>query len=306
MYSDAHPREFPACSGCGLCRLVCPMWRNRRDPRFSPEGLAKALQCGATAAELAPPLDACSLCGACDPVCPERIDLTGMIMELRRALPRQPELVAQQAKFAQAAASAGVAPAGALLLPGAALRADPVLLTCVQALLGIAVAADDGADIALALETGGAIDTLRQRAFLRGLTTFGGRTLVVGDGLLLRQLRRWLPAARLQGLGEALGNVGAIRRRLASADFYVIEARAYHADYERLVGHYDGLRADTGCAMNLDLQRIAIPAVDEAEARWMLQGRRPARIIVENPAERAILRRVADVPVLHLAELAEI
>jgi ferredoxin len=282
------------------------MWRNRRDPRFSPEGLAKALQCGATAAELAPPLDACSLCGACDPVCPERIDLTGMIMELRRALPRQPELVAQQAKFAQAAASAGVAPAGALLLPGAALRADPVLLTRVQALLGIAVAADDGADIALALETGGAIDTLRQRAFLRGLTTFGGRTLVVGDGLLLRQLRRWLPAARLQGLGEALGNVGAIRRRLASADFYVIEARAYHADYERLVGHYDGLRADTGCAMNLDLQRIAIPAVDEAEARWMLQGRRPARIIVENPAERAILRRVADVPVLHLAELAEI
>ena len=306
MYSHAHPREFSACSGCSLCRLVCPMWRNRRDPRFSPEGLAKALQCGATAAELAPPLDACSLCGACDPVCPERIDLTGMIMELRRALPRQPELVAQQAKFAQAAASAGVAPAGALLLPGAALRADPVLLTRVQALLGIAVAADDGADIALALETGGAIDTLRQRAFLRGLTTFGGRTLVVGDGLLLRQLRRWLPAARLQGLGEALGNVGAIRRRLASADFYVIEARAYHADYERLVGHYDGLRADTGCAMNLDLQRIAIPAVDEAEARWMLQGRRPARIIVENPAERAILRRVADVPVLHLAELAEI
>ena len=313
MYSHAHPREFSACSGCSLCRLVCPMWRNRRDPRFSPEGLAKALQCGATAAELAPPLDACSLCGACDPVCPERIDLTGMIMELRRALPQQE--IGDRPQFHEArnrglstisTISSAEAPAGALLLPGAALRADPALLARVEGLLGFASAGDDGADIALALETGGAIDTLRQRAFLRGLTTFGGRTLVVGDGLLLRQLRRWLPAARLQGLGEALGNVGAIRRRLASADFYVIEARAYHADYERLVGHYDGLRADTGCAMNLDLQRIAIPAVDEAEARWMLQGRRPARIIVENPAERAILRRVADVPVLHLAELAEI
>jgi ferredoxin len=271
------------------------MWRSHRDPRFSPEGLAKALQCGATAAELAAPLDACSFCGACDPVCPERIDLTGMIMELRRQLP-------QSATTVNVPVPPGPAPAGALLLPGAALRADPALLTRVKGLLGIAVAADDGADIAQALETGGAIDTLRQRAFLRGLD---GRTLVVGDALLLRQLRRWLPAARLQGLGEALGNVGVIRRRLASADFYVIEARAYHADYERLVGHYDGLRADTGCAMNLDLQRIAIPAVDEAEARWMLQGRRPARIVVENPAEREILRRVADVPVLHLAELAE-
>lgn len=298
MYSDAHPREFPACSGCSLCRLVCPMWRRQRDPRFSAEGLAKALQCGATAAELAPPLDACSLCGACDAVCPERIDLSGMIMDLRRALP-------QRATSAGVPVPSGPAPAGALLLPGAALRADPALLTRVQALLGIAVAADDGADIARALETGGAIDTLRQRAFLRGLDIFSGRTLVVGDGLLLRQLRRWLPAARLQGLGEALGNVGTIRRRLASADFYVIEARAYHADYERLVGHYDGLRADTGCTMNLDLQRIAIPAVDEAEARWMLQGRRPARIVVENPAERGVFASLCDVPVLHIAELAD-
>jgi len=300
MYSSAHPREFPACSGCGLCRLVCPMWRRRRDPRFSPEGLAKALQHGATAAELAAPLDACCLCGACDPVCPERIDLSAMIMELRQEIGDRPQFHESRNR-----GLSPISPAGALLLPGAALRADPALLDRVEALLGIAVAADDGADIALALETGGAIDTLRQRAFLRGLATFGGRTLVVGDGLLLRQLRRWLPGARLQGLGEALGNVGAIRRRVASADFYVIEARAYHADYERLVGHYDRLRAETGCAMNLDLQRIAIPAVDEAEARWMLQGRRPARIIVENPADRAVLARVCDVPVLHIAELAD-
>ena len=73
----------------------------------------------------------------------------------------------------------------------------------------------------------------------------------------------------------------------------LIEARTYHADHARLVAHYDGLRKETGCAMNLDLQRIAIPACDEAEARWMLKGRRPARIVVENPADRDILRRVA-------------
>ncbi|MBK7024870.1 MAG: 4Fe-4S dicluster domain-containing protein [Sulfuritalea sp.] len=63
------------------------MWRSRRDPRFSPEGIAKARQNGATVGELNPVLDACTLCGACDPVCPENIDLSGMIMALRRDVP---------------------------------------------------------------------------------------------------------------------------------------------------------------------------------------------------------------------------
>jgi Pyruvate/2-oxoacid:ferredoxin oxidoreductase delta subunit len=302
MYSTAHARDYPACSGCSLCRLVCPMWRARRDPRFSPEGLAKARQSGAAVAELAPVLEACALCGACDPVCPENIDLSGMIMDLRRELPPRPEQAALQAGCQRAADAAAAAPAGALLLPGAALRADGELLARVLELLGIRCATDDGADIALALEAGGAIDPGRRRRFLDML---GGRTLVVGDGLLLRELRHWLPGARLQGLGEALGNLGAIRRRIASADFYVVEARAYHADHARLVAHYDALRKESGCAMNLDLQRIAIPACDEAEVRWMLKGRRPARIVVEDAAAREVLRRVADVPVLHLAELNE-
>ena len=301
MYSSAHPRDYPACSGCNLCRLVCPMWRSHRDPRFSPEGIAKARQNGADLAELAPVLDACTLCGACDPVCPENIDLSGMIMDLRRELPPRPELAALQAGWQQAADAAAAAPAGALLLPGAALRADAGLLARVLELLGIPCATDDGADIALALEAGGTIDPARRRRFLDML---GGRTLVVGDGLLLRELRHWLPGARLQGLGEALGNLGTIRRRIASADFYVIEPRAYHADHERLVAHYDALRKESGCAMNLDLQRIAIPACDEAEASWMLKGRRPARIVVEDAAGREVFRRVVDVPVLHLAELA--
>lgn len=302
MHSRAMPRNHSACSGCSLCRLVCPMWRARRDPRYSPEGIAKARQCGATAAVLAEPLDACALCGACDPVCPEGIDPSSMVMELRQALPRRPEAMALQAQLAQAAARAEAAPAGALLLAGTELRANLALLARVQALLGFAGAEDDGADIAFALATGGKPDAARQRRFLAGLA---GRTLVVGDGLILAALRRWLPGARLQSLGEALGSQAAIRRRLASTDFYVIEARAYHADYERLVTYYDRLRAETGCALNLDLQRIAIPANDEAEARWMLQGRRPARIVVESLADRAVVAAVTALPVLHLAELAD-
>lgn len=316
MYSSAHLREYPACSGCSLCRLVCPMWRTRRDPRFSPEGIAKARQNGAQAAELAEALDACALCGACDPVCPEGIALTDMIVELRRDLELPPDLAVLQVGYQQAAADAGAAPAGALLLPGAALRADVGLLARVEALLGLRGADDDGADLAVALEIGGDIDPARKRRFLASVE---GRSLVVGDGLLLRWLRRERPGTRLQGLGEALGNLPAIRRRIASADFYVIEARAYHADQARLVAHYDALRKETGCAINLDLQRIAVPvgasgypglrmgpsAEDLAQACWMLHGHRPARVLVENPAERELLRRVAGVPVLHLAELAD-
>ncbi len=315
MYSTAQPRDYPACSGCSLCRLVCPMWRQRRDPRFSPEGIAKARQHGATVTELAEVLDACTLCGACDPVCPEAIALTGMIMELRRELEVPPDLQVLQVGYEQAAAQAAAAPAGALLLPGAALRAEPDLLARIEALLGLRGAEDDGADLAVALEIGGDIDPLRRRRFLAGLD---GRTLVVGDGLLLAALRVWLPGARLQGLGEALGNLPAIRRRIASADFYVIEARAYHADHARLTAHYDSLRKECGCAMNLDLQRIAMPPrasaypglrmgptrEDLEQAGWLLQGRQPARIVVENAAEREVFRRVIDVPVLHLAELA--
>jgi ferredoxin len=315
MYSTAHPRDYPACSGCSLCRLVCPMWRHRRDPRFSPEGIAKARQNGAGVTELADVLDACTLCGACDPVCPEDIALSDMIMDLRGELELPPDLAVLQVGYAQAAAQAAPAPAGALLLAGAALRADPTLLTQIEALLGLRSAGDDGADLAVALEIGGDIDPQRKRRFLNAID---GRSLVVGDGLLLRELRRWLPGARLQGLGEALGSLPAIRRRIASTDFYVIEARAFHADHARLVAHYDGLRKDRGCTMNLDLQRIAMPArasaypalrmgparEDLEQARWLLQGRRPARIVIEDAAERDVFRRVADVPVLHLAELA--
>ena len=315
MYSSAHPRDYPACSGCSLCRLVCPMWRQRRDPRFSPEGISKARQNGAEVTELAEVLDACTLCGACDPACPEDIALSDMIMQLRGELELPADLAVLQVGYEQAAAQTAPAPAGALLLPGAALRADAPLLAKVEALLGLHAASDDGADLAVALEIGGDIDPQRKRRFLAAID---GRSLIVGDGLLLRALRQWLPGARLQGLGEAIGNLPIIRRHVADTDFYVIEARAFHADHARLVAHYDDLRKERGCTMNLDLQRIAMPAragaypdlrmgparEDLDQARWLLQGRRPARIVVENPAEREVFRRVTDVPVLHLAELA--
>lgn len=311
------PRDYSDCSGCSLCFLVCPMWRGSHDPRFTPEGLAKALQCGATVAELAAPLDACSLCGACDPVCPERIDLPGMVMALRRQLPRRAALDDLHARLRRdAGAESTVSRSAPVLLAGSDLRADAALLARVQALLGLAVVEDDGADIALALEAGVEIPQARLLEFLASLR---GHSIVAEDGLLLRQLRRWLPGSQRMALGAALNSRVSVRGKLGAADLYVVEPRAYHADYERMVGHYHRLQVETGCMLNLDLQRIAIPATapslsrklglvagdDTTQAKWILQGRKATRIVVETLADRAAFERVGDLPVVHVADLAE-
>ena len=320
--APAPRRDFAACSGCSLCFLVCPMWRGSHDPSFTPEGLAKALQCGATASALAAPLDACSLCGACDPVCPERIDLSGMIMNLRRQLassaaPSRPVVLDDLRTRLRRDIIAGsaVSRSAPVLLPGSDLRTAPALLARVQALLGLTVVEDDGADISLALEAGVEIPQARLQGFLASLR---GHSIVAEDGLLLRQLRRWLPGSQRMGLGAALSSRTALRGKLGASDLYVIEPRAYHADHERMVAYYNRLQIETGCTLSLDLQRIAIPAVaqslsqrlglvpgdDPGQANWILQGSKATRIVVETLADRAAFERVSDLPVLHIADLA--
>ena len=112
----------------------------------------------------------------------------------------------------------------------------------------------------------------------------------------------------------------AVRDKLRASDLYVIEPRAYHADQERLVKYYDALRASLGCSMNLDLQRLAIPTTATTagslpaqlgrsrvdvrdQARWILEGREFARIVVEDLNDIAAFAAVTDKPVVHLAQL---
>jgi ferredoxin len=297
MYSTAHPRDYPACSGCSLCRLVCPMWRARRDPRYSPEGIAKAPERRA-AAELAQSSMPASLCGACDPVCPEDIALGDMILDLaprtgpRSALP----VVAARCRTAPAGTAAAAGRRLARRCGTAGARA------------GAARAAPSPKTTAPTSrwrwKPAATIDPPAPAALPRHAATAaaGGRRR-----LAAALVARKLPGARCMGLGEALGNLPALRRRIASADFYVIEARAYHADHARW-SPLRRLRKETGCAMNLDLQRIAIPAIPACDAGrtgagWMLKGRRPARIVVEKPGRSRHPAPRRDVPVLHLAEL---
>lgn len=316
-------KDYAACSACGLCLLVCPVWRRSRDIDLTPLGRAKALQHGAGAAGIAASVPSCTLCGACEPACPEDIALVAMTLQLRRELPQPAAAQALQTQM-DAQAARPPAPrtaARALLLPGAGLRARPATLARAAALLGgadrIAPAEDDGADIALALEAGLAIPAPRLERFLQPLRRL--KHIVVADGLLLRELRRWLPRSNLASLGEALSRQTAVRRALRADDLYVIEPRAYHGDYRRLVRYYDGLRAERGCVLNLDLQRIAVPAAarslpqrlgleavdDSVQARWILQGRKIARVVVESIEDGAAFGQVSDLPVVHLADLAD-
>ncbi|OGS17974.1 MAG: hypothetical protein A3J70_03295 [Elusimicrobia bacterium RIFCSPHIGHO2_02_FULL_61_10] len=196
------------------------------------------------------------------------------------------------------------------------MHEHPEILARVVALLGASFSEDDCRDITLALEIGEDIPRRYLERFLTPLRQM--KKIVVSDGLLLRKLRHWLPGTNIIGLGEALSGHDAVRRSLRATDLYVIEPRAYHSDYQRLVKHYELLRADRGCAFNLDLQRIAIPATarslpqrlglvapdDEEQTRWVLHGRNIDRIVVESQEERAALEKASGLPVVHVAELA--
>ncbi len=313
-------RDHADCSGCSLCLLVCPVWRQSRDISLTPHGRAKAMQHGD--AVDAASVESCTLCMACEPVCPEKIDQVGMILDLRRLqapTSARDELQAHMTGLASRPVASRPA-ASTTLLPDSALRAHPDTLARVTILLGdknISVADDDGSDISQALEVGADIPAQCLEQFLTPLRLH--KKIIVADGLLLRHLKLWLPKARIASLGEALSGHAEVRRSLRTTDLYVIEPRAYHSDYQRLVKHYDRLRVNHGCAFNLDLQRIAIPATarnlsqrlglaahdDEAHARWVLHGRSITRIVVESLEDRAAFEKVSDIPVVHLAELAD-
>ena len=301
-----------SCSGCGLCLLGCPVWRQTHDLRLTPQGRAKALQHGAEPDSLQASVASCTLCGACEPACPENLPLVDMILKLRSEMPLEREVaLAKMATAAHAAAPSS----GVVLLPGRALGGDAARLARALSLLGAAFASDDGADISLAIEAGVSVPGDRLDRFLSALR--GARRLIVADGLLLRELRRWLPKVSVTGLGEALSRLAAVRARLRATDLYVIEPRAFHADYQRLIRHYDVLRVAFGGAMNLDLQRIAVPTTASAaqhalgapsistaeQARWILEGRRFERVVVEDASDCAVFAAETEKPVLHLADL---
>jgi len=270
-----------------------------------------ALQQGASGEELRESLEHCVLCGACEPACPEEIDTIGMTLKLRQTVP-----------LSQGQAPKSWAPKEPIrearrLLPGDSLRSDPTRLARIQQLLQID-ADDDGADIAFNREAGLSIDPVRMAQWLDRFRE--ATDLVVVEGSLHTLLRQNLPHVHIKGLAEALLERTELLEALRPDDLLVIEPRGFHSDHRRLVRLIDSLRQQTGCMTNLDLQRLATATgagsvqqtspgqppngIDpQSQARWILQGLSPTRIVVESPAERPVFAAVATVPVVHLSEI---
>ncbi len=313
----ANSQPATACNGCGICVLPCPAWWNGRDMMVTPRGILRALQGNARAEDLRDTLFHCSMCGACEPVCPLDIDILGTFRELRGAIPSP---VPEPGSPLPPRNGIAAGRPQRILVPGPALIRNQALLNLVVGILGtssaISVSDEDGHDLALTLESGAAVDTGREMEYLAPFRQ--ARELVVVGGILHRFLRRQLPRLRVTGLAEALLRVDRVRRALRPEDFLVIDARSFHSDHHRNLELFDRLRRETGCQLNLDLQRLAIPTTADATAgnradrestvataiRWMLGGRKIDRIVAESPLDIGAFRMHSDIPVVHLAELA--
>jgi ferredoxin len=303
-------KEYALCNGCGVCTLSCPIWQQGHDALMTFMGRALALQHGAELAELKESVNACMLCGSCEPVCSIEIPTVDITLKLRSELAGETPGGWHQIKNIPVSSGRR-----ASLLPGAALRGHEDLLKRTAALLGIPVAEDDGTDILEAFENGLATNAERSNTFLRSLA--GVSRLIVADGLMKRIMRVALPELEVIGLGEALLRLPSVRAALGPTDLYIIEARAYNADFQRCAPFYTEVSRQTGCAMNMDLQRVAIPTGTCRKAStkcsvspqisqqtdWILEGMSFKRIVVEAVEDIELLSRASAVPVMHAAEL---
>ena len=310
--------RYDTCTGCGVCLLSCPVWRQTRDVMLTVCGRTRSLQTGGSPEDLRDSLNACLLCGACGSVCPVGLDTVGLTTDLRAQLAEKagsPLTERVMRNKGQGKTFAG----NKIFLPGAAARSDGHVFQRVSQLLerdSILPSEDDEiSDIAADMEAGlrPAPEHLEQFVnSMAGVTEF-----IAAEGFLHRYLKTWFPKIPVTGLGEALLRRPEIAAALRPDDLYVIEARGYHADYKRLVAFYDRVRLQSGCTMSTSLQRAAIPVgatgpqkhrgpslVDSAEqVRWILDRRKPGRIVLESVEDMEIFKKLSGVNVIHVSEL---
>jgi len=311
------------CTGCGVCSLPCPVWHQTHDIMLTLRGRALALQGGSSPEDLRQSIMACVLCGACEPACPVGIDTVGMTLDLRSILRmRERSPLADSVltnRPPQAHGQSTTRRSSTLFLPDPALQSDDIRFKKILQLLeskGKALSIfNHGSYLAAAIEAGLELSQDQRAGFVLSLA--GAEELVVTEGLLHRHLRRWLPQVRVIGLGEALLHLNPIRKALLPTDLYVIETRGFHADYARLIQFYDRMSRETGCYLNVDLQRIAIPTgaaglqdrlgtnlLDPAkQVHLIMDGRTIDRIVVESIEDLEPFRQETGLKVIHVSEL---
>jgi ferredoxin len=312
-------RDNADCNGCGVCMLSCPVWRQSHTMALTICGRVRLAMGGAAAEDLVESARACILCGSCAALCPRGMDTQRATLALRQQLVKRGLLTAT-GRSRQPARSIRAA-SGRLFLPGAALRGRQQLLERCQQFLGSKAAclSDDGTDICHDLECGEVIEDKRLEEFLAPLRT--AREIIVSDGLMVNFLSFMLgQRTRVRGLGEALLENAKVRRGVKSTDFFMVETRTFNARRGELVMQYEALRRDTGCFLNFDLHRVATPTGAmgvhyrmnlpalvsvEAQVQWLLEGRNAKRIVVEHLDDGAAFLKHTQLPVVHLAEVAE-
>jgi heterodisulfide reductase subunit C len=300
------------CTGCALCTLPCPVWNQDRDLLKTFCGRMRSLQGGAEPEDIESSLRACILCGSCAPVCSFGIDTLESNISLRSSLKTDASSSEESVPK--------VAPAkGRILLAGGLLTENEELKQKTLKALGngTTIYGDSGDDITEALETCTSLPQGRIQGFVSSIES--ASEVITTEGLIYRLIRQLRPRVKVLGIGEALIRYTGLAARLNSDDLYVIDSRTYHTEFDRLVQVYDRMKRDTGCMMNLDLNRIATPtgathrgsgrisgAVDPVkQAQWILLGRPASRIIVERPEDVAPFREASDVPVVFISELLD-
>ena len=265
-----------------------------------------ALKGGADEKELQPLVRHCVLCGACGAVCPMGVDTIGITISIKSGLDMD--------ALDREGLSRLESKRGAYFMPGSAMRADEGVLRSTAALLrGYELTGDDAEPLVASLEGRQEISQTEAARYMGGLRQRVGK-LVLAEGILHRLFMSFLGTGNVIGIGEALLGIKSVRCALRSSDMYIIDSRAFHADFKRMLGFYDGLRREHGLMMNLDLQRSASsPGVTsgacgvnpEAQARWIMNGRDAKRVVVERVEDMAIFKAVTDVPVVHLCQAGD-
>lgn len=318
-YYQPHPgaTDPSQCNGCGVCMLSCPIWHQHHTKALTYCGRTRALIGGADEEDLAPAARACILCGSCEPLCPMGIRTQQATIRLRKNLTARgllPKPITQPHTHDTGKTFSR------LVIPGRQLRANVQLAASVVAAWGrnAGLHSDDGYDILLSLESGQGMNDDRLEAFIAPLMK--ATEILVADGLLFNVLCSMLPSSiAVKTLGQALLANPNVRAGLKPTDFYMIETRAYNANRREFVKNYDALRQETGCSMNLDLQRVATPTGAasmqhreglatilsiEDQVKWLLEGRRAERIVVESLDDYEAFSAYTHLPVVHLAEVA--
>ena len=313
--------NYSHCYGCGLCTLVCPIWHQNHDVSCTPHAHAKALQVKDNVNVIG--LFDCILCGACEPVCPANIDIMQMMIKLR-----QENTICQPSLLKIKSLSTEKETNSVLFLADNALieNQNTKLLEQILSLLNtvgignVKQAADNADDIIKALKSGGAISSERLDEFLTPLKS--AKKLIVSDGLLKTRLQQWLPNTDIMSLGYVLTKQPFAINKLSKNDLYVIESKAYNADFKNMVIHYHQIKQQSGCQFNLDLQRLAVPTGglennahrkdtktitppfdSNKQSQWILQELKINRVVVESVEDGIVMKQVSDLPVIHLSEL---